>query len=190
MNEIETELKYIDGAPAVSSAVRVINEHHTQHEVRIAVDTALALVRNILLNPRDIKKYRVKRSNPTFYGNIGRLSGGDLLMKSIGFTSPTSDDGATLGPVFVLQSLDPITVTTPNNANAKNEFDTVTAKFSFPSLGDTTATFLWRRKADLETMLRSIDMNDEDVMKKSSSSKTGSITDDKSSKSKQISNQR
>jgi hypothetical protein len=43
------------------------------------------IVRNVLTDPRDLKMYRVKCSNPSFQRNLGRLKSSELLMHAIGF---------------------------------------------------------------------------------------------------------
>lgn len=83
--EIDQEIIAMEGAPSVSAAIREMRVFHTLTDVRVGVETALTIVRNILADPRDMKMYRVKRSNPTFQKSLGLLKNSELLMHAIGF---------------------------------------------------------------------------------------------------------
>lgn len=110
--EIEQEVIALDGAPSVATAIREMRIHHNLVDVRAAVETALTFVRNLIKNPKDPKLYRVKRGNAAFHRSIGRLNGGLLLMRTIGFVGvepAISNTKANFrdetGPVLVLKPL-------------------------------------------------------------------------------------
>lgn len=85
--ELEEELVTMEGSPSVAAAIRELKTHHSIEDVRLGVETALTMVKNILSQPRDIRMYRIKRGNPTFHRSLGRLSGSALLMNAIGFVA-------------------------------------------------------------------------------------------------------
>ena len=93
-HEIEQEVIALEGAPSVAAALRELRAHHTIQEVRSAADTALTLVRNVLLSPKDLKVYRVKKGNPSFHRNLGRLQGSALLMRAIGFVGGGGEEAS------------------------------------------------------------------------------------------------
>ena len=129
-DDIELEIVALEGAPSVSAAIREMRVHHSLSESRAAAETALALVRGILTTPKDFRVYRVKRGNPVFLRNLGRLQGSAVLMRSIGFTTPagaTRADSGGEGGVYVFKSLSsdgPDTVMTTaeddNNLGGRN----------------------------------------------------------------------
>lgn len=96
--EIEQEITALDGAPSVSSSVREIRQHHSLTEAKCAVETALVIIKNLLDRPKDPKVYRIKRGNVNFHRCIGRLDGGLLLMRAIGFVAMGLENGD-VGPV-------------------------------------------------------------------------------------------
>ena len=114
--EIEQEIVALEGAPSVSAAVREMRLHSSLSEVRTGVETALTIVRNVLAEPKDLKRHRVKRSNPAFQRTLGRLKSSELLMHAIGYLGgqnihsgdPLGDTGrvnSTVNVAFVLQSV-------------------------------------------------------------------------------------
>jgi Ca2+-binding EF-hand superfamily protein len=165
--EIDQELVALEGAPSVSAAIREMRVHHTIAEVRSGVEIAVVFVRNVLNDPKDIRMYRVKRGNPVFHRCLGRLTGSELLMNSIGFTSgPESGSGLgraeassggevdkSLLAAYVLKSVSANggVVFNPDDTNIDHK------KFKFPSLDAETERFLWRRKADLDIAIRTLD---------------------------------
>ena len=111
--ELEEELITIEGSPSVAAAVRELRIHHTIEEVRGGLETALTIVRNVLTQPKDIRMYRIKKGNPNFHRNLGRLTASSLLMNAIGFviggTVSTADNfsmnSESVGSVYVLKAL-------------------------------------------------------------------------------------
>ena len=83
--EIDQEIVALEGSPSVAAAIREMRIYHSVMEVRNGAETALVIVRNVLTQPKDLRMYRVKRSNPTFHRNLGRLRSSELLMHAIGF---------------------------------------------------------------------------------------------------------
>ena len=114
--EIEQELVALEGAPSVAAALREIRSKHSIVEVRGAGETALTLVRNILTSPKDLRVYRVKKGNPSFHRNLGRLHASTLLMRAIGFVDNSPAAGAVeysltpenMGGVYVLKAVDAV----------------------------------------------------------------------------------
>eukprot|EP01041_Mallomonas_annulata_P000829 gene829-1611_t len=78
--EIEQEIIALEGAPSVTAALREMRIHHSLSEIRTAAETALTLIRSILNTPKDMRVYRVKKGNPAFHRNLGRLEGCSLLL--------------------------------------------------------------------------------------------------------------
>jgi Ca2+-binding EF-hand superfamily protein len=95
--EIEAELAAIDGAPTVTAAVRMIREKHSVSETVVGLSCALTLVNNLLLNPKDLRHYRVKTSNAIFSRELGRLHCSSVLMQSVGFVYDVSSTVAQIG---------------------------------------------------------------------------------------------
>jgi Ca2+-binding EF-hand superfamily protein len=91
--ELHTELVALEGAPSVAAAIREIRMYHSLPEVRVAVETALKIVQNVLAEPNDVKKFRIKKHNPTFQRNLGRLNGSTLLMNAIGYSAIVAKEG-------------------------------------------------------------------------------------------------
>lgn len=146
-SEIEEELAALEGAPSVSSALREIRSNCDAFTLIRAIDTALTIVKNILISPGDSRVYRVKRNNPQFHSTLGRLPGSGSLMRAIGFVGNDNDVKAA---AFVLRPLGAgFNASTVNSAG--------TSGFIFPSLDPDTEKFLYRRKADLELALRQVD---------------------------------
>ena len=105
--EIEQEIVALEGAPSVSAAIREMRVFHSLSEVRAGAETALTIVRNVLSDPKDLKMYRVKRSNPAFQRSLGNLKSSELLMHAIGFLGGQSgDEGGGLMPSHVPSSED------------------------------------------------------------------------------------
>jgi hypothetical protein len=167
--EISQEILAMDGAPSIAAVVRDMKQHHAISEVRDAVDTALTLVKNILHQPRDFRVYRVKRGNPSFHRNVGRLDGSDMLMRAIGFISGPSDDlnsnssSASLqSTLFLKESNAAIyyfkTLTQDDSKINNSASGLSSAKFQFPGLDANSEKFLLRRTADLEVALRELDL--------------------------------
>jgi hypothetical protein len=106
MFEIEQEITSMEGAPSVGAAVRQIRMHHSAAETRQGVETALTVVKNILTSPRDIKMYRVKKSNPLFFRTLGHMRDSDMLMRAINFISVGTNAGDLAGgAVYILKSM-------------------------------------------------------------------------------------
>jgi hypothetical protein len=106
--QIEQEIIALEGSPSILSAVREISSNHTKIEVINGLETALSIVKNVIKNPGDIRMYRIKRGNPMFFRNLGRLNGSILLMNSIGFIEKCSNDTNNLDDLsstFVLKSI-------------------------------------------------------------------------------------
>lgn len=94
--EVELEIVALEGAPSVSAAIREMRVFHSVIEVRTGAETALTIVRNVLSDPKDLKMYRVKRSNPAFQRSLGRLKSSELLMHAIGFLGGQNIDHSEL----------------------------------------------------------------------------------------------
>ena len=91
--ELEQEIIALEGAPSISAIIREMKTSHHSSEIRDGIETTLVLVNNILLQPKDIRVYRVKASNPAFQRTLGRLIGSEILMNSIGFVKgPTGEE--------------------------------------------------------------------------------------------------
>jgi Ca2+-binding EF-hand superfamily protein len=156
-SELEQETQAMEGAPSVGAAVRELRAKNSLTDVRCAVETALTFVQNILKNPSDLKMYRVKRGNPAFHHNVGRLQGGLTLMRTIGFVGTRGNlPGEEAGPVLVLRALGggfdaSASVEAGGGGTGK------LGSFKFPALDGETEKFLWRRKADLEVALRALE---------------------------------
>ena len=165
--EIEQEIVALDGAPSVSSSIREIRNHHALADVKMAVETAIVIIKNILDKPQDPKLYRIKRGNPSFHRNVGRLEGGLLLMRAIGFVAMGTESGE-MGSVLVLRPLgDKSFDATKDFASSHGKTKMGTSTFKFPSLDPETERFLWRRKADLDIAIRMLDKSYDDKTKKS-----------------------
>ena len=100
--EIDQEIVALEGSPSVAAAIREMRVYHSVAEVRNGAETALVIIRNVLTQPKDLRMYRVKRSNPTFHRNLGRLRSSELLMHAIGFrgsgdNTATTDFGSSMG---------------------------------------------------------------------------------------------
>ena len=162
--EIEQEIVALEGAPSVSAAIREMRSKHSVTDVRNGLETALTLVRNILTSPKDIRLYRVKRGNPAFNKNLGRLYASDLLLRAIGFSTTRNDDKLDNDPDSKGKSAFYILKAVPSKGKENNvQFNAntnSTSQFKFPSLDKETEKFLWRRKADLEIALRALDKED------------------------------
>ena len=157
----------MDGAPSVSSSIREIRNHHALADVKMAVETAIVIIKNILDKPQDPKLYRIKRGNPSFHRNVGRLEGGLLLMRAIGFVAMGTESGE-MGSVLVLRPLgDKSFDATKDFASSHGKTKMGTSTFKFPSLDPETERFLWRRKADLDIAIRMLDKSYDDKTKKS-----------------------
>ncbi|RYH28863.1 hypothetical protein EON65_10590 [archaeon] len=91
-DELRSEICALEGAPSISAAVREMRLHHSLTEVRLGLETALKIVQNVLGNPHDIKMFRVKKANPVFQRDLGRLRGAELLMNAIGYSNVASTD--------------------------------------------------------------------------------------------------
>jgi Ca2+-binding EF-hand superfamily protein len=166
-SELDQEVAVLEGAPSVSAAVREIRQHHSIVETRVGVETAMSLLQNVLSSPADLRMYRVKKANPTFFRSLGRLQGSASLMRSIGFVSGADTDvgdesslhNSATNAIYVLKSVGKgenmfdaskqLTKTGSDGGNTKS--------FKFPALDIETEKFLWRRKADMELSLRYLD---------------------------------
>eukprot|EP00981_Chlorochromonas_danica_P006231 scaffold1310_cov219-Ochromonas_danica.AAC.6 len=147
--ELNAELVALEGAPSIAAALREMRLHHSLPEVRTAAETASKIVQNVLVDPHDIKRFRIKRSNPAFTRNLGRLHGSQLLMNAIGYSTAISKDGRNAegdSTAFVLRPKLTVTLT-----------DNDIKSFKFPCLEPETEQFLLRRKADLENCLVELD---------------------------------
>ena len=163
--EIEQEIVALEGAPSVSAAIREIRAYHTLSESRTGVETALTFVRNVLNQPKDMRLYRVKKSNPAFHRALGCLRNSHLLMHAIGFLGG-DDDGDVASNTYILKSVNTSGKATKADATFDPSIAGVpdkTKSFKFPALDPETERFLWRRKADLETALRAMDKMEDDA---------------------------
>ena len=151
--EIDQELEALEGAPSVSAAINEMRNSCSKDELIAALETAYSIVKNLLISPSDIRKFRVKRDNPTFHRCLGRLNGSSSLMRAIGFVG--SDNDTDRG-AFVLKSLG-------DGFDASAAATAGSANFKFPSLDPQTEKFLFRRKADLEQALRNLRLRTSDV---------------------------
>jgi Ca2+-binding EF-hand superfamily protein len=88
--ELDNEIISLEGAPSVAAAVREMRINHSIAEVRNGLETALSIVRNVLTQPKDLRMHRVKKGNPVFHRNLGRLTGSVLLMNAIGYADSST----------------------------------------------------------------------------------------------------
>jgi hypothetical protein len=158
--EIDQELIALDGAPSVTGAIRLLRENHNIHEVIGAVETALKIVNNIILHPQDIKVYRIKTSNPNFNRQLGRLTGSDLLMRTIGFigndelgttvhTQNLTDESTLKFAAYVLKAMNPQGFNFSMSGTAGSVDNDVFTEFAYGFLlkGLLTSNFLpWIQK--------------------------------------------
>ena len=105
----------LEGAPSVAAALREMRIYHSVAEVRTAAETALTMVRNVLMQPKDLRMYRIKRSNPAFQRHIGRLKHSELLMQAIGFHGGGEDKGTKTNDNPLSSSLAKSITMTKNN---------------------------------------------------------------------------
>jgi hypothetical protein len=109
--ELESEVVALEGAPSVAAALREMRQVHSLAEVRHGLETALSIVRNVLTDPKDLRKYRVKKSNPAFQRSLGRLQGSALLMNAVGFVGTATQTAGAEGEdvaAYVLKSVNPV----------------------------------------------------------------------------------
>jgi Ca2+-binding EF-hand superfamily protein len=128
--EIENELQALDGIPSVAAAVREMREHASSHSCRQAAESALECVNSILKHPGDQRLWRIRIANPKYQRHVGRIKGGANLMVATGF------DLAENASLLVLRG------------SNESHSSSVSAELE---------AFLWRRKADLEAVLLSLD---------------------------------
>ena len=107
--QLDEEIIAMEGSPSITAAIREIRNHCSdQSEVKVGVETALTIVTNVLAQPKDIRMHRIKKGNPIFRRNLGRLEGSELLMNAIGFIqfgSSVEDDHRNSG-AYVLKSIE------------------------------------------------------------------------------------
>ena len=127
--EVEAEVKAIDGAPSVAATLRAMRlDGATTSETRSAAELVLTYVTNLLLNPRDSRVHRVRIKNPRFQQAVGRLSHGVALMESVGFVLVEAGSVLQLRPISGEMDLD-------LGATVSKE-DGPNPKFKFPKLDD------------------------------------------------------
>ena len=136
--EIGQELKALEGAPSVAAAIREMRVHHNVAEVRGGAETALTIVRNILMQPKDLRMYRVKKTNPAFHRHLGRLKGSEQLMHAIGFHGGSEGGEEIAGGTLSSTAL---SATGGTGKGGKENTLTASVTFNLPdSLGGTMAT--------------------------------------------------
>lgn len=96
--EIDQEITALEGAPSIASVLRDMKQHHSNYELREAVETGLLLIKNIIMNPKDSRVYRVKKLNPAFHRALGRLIGAEGFMRAIGFVPGANGNITSTGP--------------------------------------------------------------------------------------------
>lgn len=143
---VQAELDAMQGVPSVAAAVREVRLAHSARDTRRGVETALLLVSNVLRAPGDLRRHRTKVGNPNFHQSLGRLRGSGGLMLAIGFE--LSADEA----LYVLNcNGDP-------TGGPADDGESGTASFRFPKLDRVGERFLARRKAELEAVLKELDV--------------------------------
>ncbi|GBG26827.1 NAD-dependent deacetylase sir2E [Hondaea fermentalgiana] len=139
--EIEKELRAMEGgSKTIGEAVRSLQQECTLAQLRLALETSLVIVTDVLQNPKDSRKWRVRCANPRFLKCIGQWAHGRQLMEAVGFERV---DGA---DVYVLRG----TAAIPKGATSKD--------FRFPQLEKDVEDMLWRRKVDIEGALRALEV--------------------------------
>jgi Ca2+-binding EF-hand superfamily protein len=139
--EVEHELKQMNGGRcSLADAIQSLySKEPGWEEVGDAMKLALQYVTNILSHPDDARRWRVRKVNPIFERRIGRY-GNDAaskLMGAIGF------DESDISPeVYVLEG------TETNKSKGP--------RFRFPTLDAGIASFLWRRKTELDIAIASV----------------------------------
>ena len=134
IQEVESELAALDGAPSVAAVVREIKVNNTLQRTALAVETSLLYVNNVLKNPSDSRCWRIRLANPIYQRKMDAVVGAEALMQSVGFNLTET----TLGSIFVLRGTQ-----APDG----------TVHFTFPKLTTEVEAFLWPRKSDLEVVL-------------------------------------
>jgi hypothetical protein len=85
-HELEAELQALDGAKTAAAALREMRQAGVGLlAVRDAADAALRYVTNVLRDPSDARRWRVRECNPAFQRALGRLPGGVELLLAAGF---------------------------------------------------------------------------------------------------------
>merc|ERR1711871_1623535 len=139
--EIENELKHMNGGRcSLADAIQALYGQIPEwNEIIDAMKLSLQYVTNILSHPDDARRWRIRKVNPIFERRIGKYGhdAASTLMSAIGFdVSNVSPD------VYVLEGTE----------NKKSNG----GRFRFPTLETGTASFLWRRKAELDIAIASI----------------------------------
>ena len=183
--DVEHEMVALDVEGVnLAAVVQEMKIHHSVLEIRKALETLLTIVGNVLLNPHDMRLQRVKKGNQAFHLSVGYLFKSEELMRSIGFTTPGLGLGAsgvlsTTAPVgHVKAAPDKMHSTTElslvdfgntnNSAGGVYVLNNIGNNFATDAGGrqshgnhaslvnSDTIRFLYRRKADVELVLRSL----------------------------------
>ena len=140
--EVEEELKHLNGGRcSVAAAIQALfDQENDWEQVQDAMKLALQYVVNILSHPDDARRWRVRRVNPIFQRRIGKFGDAvaNIVMSAVGF-----DESSVNTDVYVLDG------TEERKTGVGN-------RFRFPSLSAGVASFLWRRKAELDIAVASI----------------------------------
>ena len=162
IEDIEEELKSLDGVPSVSSAIRILREGDpnndrdppiTLRQVYFAVEQCLQCVSALLKNPKDSRLHRIRAQNPTFQRTLGRFYGSAALMISCGFEQIEG------GAIFALKRLGGSLEDQKLAMSIASTAGSTTgplASFKFPDLDKKTTAFLYRKRADLMQALETI----------------------------------
>ena len=155
IDDIESELKALDGVPSVASAIRTLREGNpndtaalpvTLRQVYFAVEQCLQCVSNLLKNPKDSRLHRIRAANPTFQRTLGRFYGAPALMAACGFEAIEG------GAIFALKRLGGSLEDQELAATIASSVGISTGplvSFKFPDLDAKTEAFLYRKRADL-----------------------------------------
>ncbi len=140
-NEIEEEIFTLEGAPSITTAIRVMRKEDPSERVstaQSAIKLALRYVTNILDSPYNPRPRRIKISNRVFHRIIGQFEGGRELMEALGFSAIEN------GTIYELHSM------SRSPMYASRSFCTIKLS-KFPALDPATIDFLLRRMTDLKT---------------------------------------
>ncbi|GMH48764.1 hypothetical protein TrRE_jg2096, partial [Triparma retinervis] len=171
IDDVEAELKALDGVPSVASAIRTLREGNpadsaalpvSLRQVYFAVEQCLQCVSNLLKNPKDSRLHRIRAGNPAFQRTLGRFYGAAALMAACGFEAIEG------GSIYALKRLGGSLEDQEFAKSVASSAGIATgplATFKFPDLDQKTIAFLYRKRADLlqasETISNLIDSSDD-----------------------------
>ncbi|CAM9341695.1 unnamed protein product, partial [Choristocarpus tenellus] len=72
--------------PSVAAAFAMLRLCSSPTEVRVAGETAIKYLDNVLTDPRDSSRWRVNTQNDAYFTKVGRHKGGRELLAAVGFS--------------------------------------------------------------------------------------------------------